>query len=210
MAGKKPGPICSSDLGAKWIDDGTMCRARSSSPGLLGLAMSLVMGAVPEDKDKAGQQQAAKAMFGYDIDIIAKSPFGRTREGKEIVTLLRSLNERGDIEYGKNLDGSRGDWDGKTIRVSEDFRGIAFRTITELVHEASHALWRKNHAVSTDAVERRKNDVDDELHARENQLVIYKYLKETKQWPEDIELERRLKQQADGTLRQSVEQSFSE
>jgi hypothetical protein len=46
-------------------------------------------------------------------------------------------------------------------------------------------------------------------HAIVNQLIIYRYLKEVKKWPEDPVLELRLKQQANGTLRLSIEKRFS-
>ena len=36
MPEKKPGPVCGSNLGADWIDSGTMCRARTGAPVLTG------------------------------------------------------------------------------------------------------------------------------------------------------------------------------
>lgn len=208
MAGKPPGPTCSSRLGPNWIDDGTLCRTRSGASGPLGLVMSLVMGAAPREKKVDNEAQEARKLFAHDIDVIAGSPFGRTKEGQEIVQLLRSLNAGGDIAYGGTLDDSRGDWDGKTIRVNESARGQMFRTISELVHEASHALWRKVRRKRNDAKERLEDDVADELHARENQLIIYKYLKEAKGCPEDWELELRLSRQANGTLKATIQQLF--
>src|SRR5207253_2000008 len=113
------------------------------------------------------------------------------------------------VQYGPTLDGSRGDWDGTTIRVNQDYRGNAHRTIPELVHEATHALWRKNHKTKIkDANDKWKADIDDELHARENQLLMYKYLRDTLGWPTDSIMEMRLERQDNGTLRQTIEQSF--
>jgi len=204
MADRKPGPICSSRLGSNWIDSGTTCRSRSSSSGPLGLMMSLVMSAAPGSSDA----EAQKAMMAYDIDIIAESPFGKTSEGKQIVQLLRSLNQRGNIVYGETVDDVRGDWDGKMIRVNENSRGKIFPKILELVHEGSHALWRKNHPIGN-VKDNRKDNVADELHAQENQLLIYSYLKEKKGCPEDLVLELRLKRQASGTLRQTIDERFT-
>jgi hypothetical protein len=147
-------------------------------------------------------------MIVQDIDIIAGSPFGRTSEGKEIVKLLRSLNDRGNIVYGGNIKDSRADWDGHTMRLDESFRGVASRTIPPLVHEASHKLWRKTHPIQKNDTGRWKDDVDGEERAQVNELVIYRYLKEEKGWPEDPLLELRLKRQANGTLRQCIEQEF--
>jgi hypothetical protein len=33
MGGRVPGPVCSSRVGDDWIDDGTLCRAKSAPPG---------------------------------------------------------------------------------------------------------------------------------------------------------------------------------
>jgi hypothetical protein len=165
--------------------------------------MSLVVGATPGD-------EVTEAMIDYDIAALAESPFGKSSEGRAIVKLLRSQNRGGNVVYGKIENESRGDWDGHTIRVNEDSRGKVFRTILELVHEASHALWRKNHAVQKNDKKRRADDVADELHAQENQLLVYRYLKEKKGCPEDAELEARLARQAKGTLQRSIEEGFEE
>jgi len=38
MGGELPGPICVSKVGRDWIDAGTLCRAKSSPPGVIGLS----------------------------------------------------------------------------------------------------------------------------------------------------------------------------
>lgn len=38
MGDKKLGPVCSTRVGDDWIDDGTLCRAKSASPGPVGVA----------------------------------------------------------------------------------------------------------------------------------------------------------------------------
>jgi hypothetical protein len=35
----RPGPLCVSEVGANWIDEGTMCRSRSSPPGPIGVGV---------------------------------------------------------------------------------------------------------------------------------------------------------------------------
>ena len=34
--GRVPGPVCSTRVGDEWIDDGTLCRAKSPAPGSVG------------------------------------------------------------------------------------------------------------------------------------------------------------------------------
>ena len=204
MAGAKPGPTCGFERGPNWNDEGTTCRSLSPAPGPLGFVMSLVMGASPQDKLSKNDLRTMQAMFGVNIDKIASSPFGSTPEGKKIVGLLRRLNDGGNIVYGGNLHNTRGDWDGKVIRIDEAYRSSSYRTITELVHEATHALWRKTHPLSKSGTTASANDdIDDELHARENQLIMYQYLRD-QGGPEDAELEIRLQRQRAGTLRQSI------
>ena len=211
MGERTPGPLCGSRLGNEWIDTGTNCRSRSGAPGPLGILTSLVMGAAPVDLDAKKKEDEAKIMFRDGINTIAASPFAKTPEGKEIVKLLRELFKSGNIRYGQTLDGSRGDWDGTTIRVNEDYRGIAYRTIPELVHEATHALWRKkNKTAPKDEKDKWKADIDDELHARENQLIMYTHLRDKLGWPKDSLMEMRLERQKNGTLRQTIEQSFGQ
>jgi hypothetical protein len=147
-------------------------------------------------------------MFAYDIDLVAGSPFGSTAEGKRIVEVLRQLNAKGRIVYGGNLDGSRGDWDGTTIRVDQRFSGKVVGSTVEMVHEATHALWRKAPSEMKDATARWQATVDDEVRAQENQLTVYRYLTVEKSLPRDTELEWRLEQQAAGTLRKMVEMQF--
>ena len=211
MGDRKPGPICSSQLGPDWIDAGTRCRSRTSS-GPLGILMSLAMGATPKDPKKAAQDEEDKALIGYDIQVIGSSQFGKTREGKEIVVLLNRLHRNGNIVYGDTSeDDGRGSWDGQNIMVNGDFRANLCSTSATLVHEASHALWRKKHP-KPDGKDKAKlftDAVEDELHAQENELVIYTWLKDNKGCSDDLVLETRVKRQKNGTLRSVIEDNFS-
>ncbi len=205
MAGKKPGPTCTTRLGREWIDAGTLHRSRSSPSGPLGMALSLVLGAGPREeedprekwrrdreKEKALQLEQDEALFGANVDLIAGAPFGKTDAGRRIVEALRGYLGTKNILYGGTLEGSRADWDGTTIRVDDNFRARAVQTLVELVHEGSHVVWRKDHPKPTDKVAAHKDDVADETVARANQLAFYKYLVHTKHLPPDDELERRL------------------
>ncbi len=208
MGDQPVGPICGANLGTGWIDEGTRCRARSGAPGPARFVLQLVMGASPALAKEDEAQLEARAMMEYDIKVIAESGLAQTEAGKQIVKLLRTLNERKGISYGGTIEGSRADWDGQTIRISDDYRGRMMPTIIELVHEASHALWRRKHPRPAAADARRADDVADELLARENQLRIYVYLRDKRGFPEDELMERRLRLQAAGKLAQAVEDEF--
>ena len=137
MGGRKAGPTCASVLGADWIDDGTSCLARSSPSGPLGMLMSLLMGATPEDDPAMGErarklreEQARneqlrldRELFKSDIDLIARSKFGKTTYGVPIVKILREKLNRGGIVYGPTVEGDRGGWDGEAIIINEEIRG---------------------------------------------------------------------------------------
>ena len=200
---RTPGPIGSSRLEPDWIKHGMLSRSQRY---IRHCPLPLVV-AVQKDKDL----EFTKAMIDIDIKLITESSFGKTKKGKQIVKLLHKLNKNGQIVYGDG-EWRYGSWDGKTLRVTEDFHGKAYRTIPVLVHEASHALWEASHALwKKDAVRKTpeevlKNAVADELQAQKNQLAIYKALKEEKNIPEDPELERRLKREANHKLKQYIEQ----
>jgi hypothetical protein len=223
MAGRQQGPLCSSRVGADWIDGGTSCRHQSSPSRPLGMLMSLFMAAAPQKSaspSKARSKALADlrgAMFHASIEAIEASPFGKTSEGAQIVELLYSLNAAVRIQYeaaasaeDDDATAERGSWDGQIIRVDKSFENSWHKTAVELVHEASHALWRGKHPIAKNASKeaRLQNNVDDEFHAQENQLEMYKYLKSEKGMREDALLETRLRRQAGGTLRSTIETRF--
>lgn len=137
--------------------------------------------------------EAMKAMFGDDIAKIQTSPFGQTPKGKEIVKVLKKLNDAGRITYGGTLEGGRADWDGSYIRINSDFSGKIIQTTGELVHEAVHVLARQKlppHRKQTPAEIRKE-----EIEAERAQAEIYLWLMTTqfKGAAEDPEMERRLR-----------------
>lgn len=203
MGGSKHGVICKTRVGSKWIDDGTRCLTRSSAPGPLGMVLSMVMGgALFEDEsmrkrreaDEAAEEQRGEdeTLLRWNVELIASSPFGKSAEGVKVVRALRAYLGQRQILYGGTLDDSRADWDGDTIRLTDNFRGKALQTVVELVHEGSHVAWRSAHPKPTDPEAARKDDEADEAIARKNQLAIYGWLRAKKNWPEDEGLERRL------------------
>jgi hypothetical protein len=222
MAGRKAGPTCATDLGAGWIDGGTTCRARSSPSGPLGMLMSMLMGAAPEDdpavaererklreeQERNTQLRLDRELFKADIDLIAKSKFGKTKYGVQIVKILRDKLARGGIVYGPTIEGDRGGWDGETITVDEQIRGQGYPTALELVHEGAHALWRKNHPRGKGPPETLDVIIDEELLARELQLDFYLELKADYGCQTDMILEIRLERRKAGTLRRTIAAQF--
>ncbi len=212
--GRKPGIICGSDVGPKWIDSGTLSRTRSGGGGPLGMVAAMFMGASPETPltDDPTDPRNIQVIIKDNIGYIARTPFGRKPKGREVVELLKTLNQSFNITYGDTLEDSRGDWDGTTIRMDDACRYNRWKTIVEMVHEGSHALWRKQHAKSTDGginLNLNKEIVDEELAAQENQLEMYLYLRRHERTcPVDEGLEIRLRRQARGQLRKAIEERF--
>lgn len=130
---------------------------------------------------------AARAMFDYDITLIQQSSIGNTTQGKEIVELLRTFNEAGRIKYTEMEE--RGAWDGTDILVNANYLGKVFITTCELVHEASHALWRKKNPTKVMT----QIEIDnEEKDARVVQAKVYVWLRASKGAPVDSDLENRL------------------
>jgi hypothetical protein len=196
MGDRKPGKTCSSELDDDWIDEGTNCRAKSQASGPTGTD-DAAADATVEKLD------GTKGMLEFDIGTIDQSPFGHTPDGQRIVAFLRALNAKDEIVYG-DTDGDRGGWDGQTLTINREFYGKGGPTITELVHEASHALWGRDHPRAKGVRQTAKEAADDEYRAEKNQLAIYAWLKNVKGYPADATLDQRLEQEARGTLRTAI------
>ncbi|MEY2429841.1 MAG: hypothetical protein QOJ40_2726 [Verrucomicrobiota bacterium] len=189
MPDRKPGPICTSKVGDDWIDDGTGCRARTSTPGPVE----------PHEPDPAAEE---KAIIKADISLIGSSPFGHTPEGKTIVKLLEGFAAQNRIQYG-DTEGDRGHFEGD-IKINKDYSGKFGETILELVHEGSHATWRDQHPLGKGG-ETLEDAVNNELFAQQNELKIYKWVKT--QIPfSDEDMEVRLRRQAAGKLKEAIEE----
>jgi hypothetical protein len=209
MGGRRlPGWICSFVCDDEWLNDGTNCLAQSSSTGPIGLdadaAEARAMDAAMHAKEKRPKSDdITHFMIDEDIKLIVASPFGKTSEGAEIVALLKRLNKSRDIVYA-DTNGARGDWDRSTIRISEEYSGKIYPTAIELVHEGTHALWRQKHAKGGNSA---KETVDDEFHAQQNQLNMYRYFRDEKGYS-DWQMDLRLKKLDDNTLRAGIEEGF--
>ncbi len=159
-----------------------------------------------EKQQKQKQQlEEDRKQIGEMIQFIAFSPFGRTPTGWKIVTRLRSLHDSSGIVYGETY-GDRGSWDGRIITIKERFRGRFVLSVASLVHEATHAV--DKHPLIKDEKARRKNNVDDEERADENEIAIYKYMKDYCGLDQEHGLDLKMQHQADGTLREVIEKEF--
>ena len=217
MGYSAPGPLCSSQLGHDWIDDGTLCRSLSGPPGPLGVVESfvakIIIGATPQQNQHRGQAlkslspeeqkvEDARVFFEDDIDTIRKSDFGATADGQAIISLLKQYLKKKKIVFAP-LD-TRGAWDQAQIMVNEDYYWNAYKTIVELVHEASHAIWRSRNPISTSHPETTEEGAKNEYFCVKNQLAIYKWLLKKRKCAHDEILDRRLKQEEDGTLYERI------
>jgi len=145
-----------------------------------------------------------RAMFTADIEIIAHSPLGKTPAGQKIVSMLRRYAEQNNITYGET-QGDRAAVDSQ-ITVNKDYYGNLCKTVTALVHEASHAVWRAAHPIRKGHPESLGEAVDNELYAETNELIIYQWLKDVKKLCQpDPELDLRLDRKARGTLRSTID-----
>ncbi len=59
--GRIPGPTCTDRLGAAWIDDGTVCRLRTSEQGVLGMVESVFVHYKCNGSDKIRRQLRHKS-----------------------------------------------------------------------------------------------------------------------------------------------------
>jgi hypothetical protein len=211
MGNRIPGPICSSRLGPAWIDLGTTCRSKTSSPGPVGLR--------PSSQGVTGRRRALPRPRRCDgpgtikegIRVLRKeSPFAEHDYGREILDLLaayekREKNYRDGISYG-NTTGARGYWYGTGITIREDFCGNIEGTILELIHEASHAHYDQIHPLLEHSMESIiQNETDSEYYSVINQIDVYLWLKERNPQYADADMERRIKLNEMGLLRKMLE-----
>jgi hypothetical protein len=155
MADRKPGIMCASRLGEDWIDGGTMCRSRTSSPGILGTVLSLATGAVP-----ASPPSDAEA-FKTAIDLFRETPASKSPHGARVLAKLEESLLAGNISYGG--DNSSNSGTGK-IQIEASYRGDIANTSISLVHEGFHV------AINLDPY------IDDELASRDIQAEYGAYL----------------------------------
>jgi hypothetical protein len=71
VMGRIPGPTCTDRLGAAWIDEGTMCRLRTSEPGLTGVVETFFVHYKWKDVYDKGHvySTAPEATRKYAIDL---------------------------------------------------------------------------------------------------------------------------------------------
>jgi hypothetical protein len=199
--GGKPGTTCGSQLGADYIDSGTLIRSRSGAPGPLGMVLQMAIGALPENDEEKQRKLAHQSMFEYDIGEIEKAKIPEMKDKAEIVAVLRALNRELKIQYGDTLEDSRGDWDGSIVYISSNYEAKLYPTMIELVHEGSHALTTQRDARKG---AKKPSAAAEELQSQVNQLLMYSYLKKTRNY-DDQDMERRLKDLASGKLQKDIE-----
>jgi hypothetical protein len=145
-----------------------------------------------------------RAMFKADIEYVATSNFGKTPDGQKIVNVLRRFAAENNITYGETED-NRAFVDSQ-ITINKNYYGNICKTVTALVHEGSHLVWRASHPVSKERPESIGDAIENELYAQMNELKMYKWMKDVKKLcVADPELELRLERLTRGTLRSVIE-----
>jgi uncharacterized Zn-binding protein involved in type VI secretion len=132
---------------------------------------------------------------------IEKSKFGKTDEGKKVTKKLRELQKDGKIEFQKLPDKTRGNWGDGKIGVNDKYAGDVDATASELVHEGSHAVNEDELPAS-----KTKATIDEEMRTNKNQVDFYKEQKAD--GFRDPALDRRLKADEDGKLRDDVKRRY--
>lgn len=190
MGDKPAGPLCLTKAGKKWVDGGTLCQARSPKPGPAGLKAGKVIEVNRRGKGQPPELSADEAMLSGAVSVLEESPFAGSQEGKQVLTLLRGLLQQKQIEFG-DVEDDRGGFDGTSIIVNQEYRGNLLRTVPTLVHEATHALYRRAHPLQPGKQETLEELTENEYRSERNEVEIYVWLRDEKKWGEDSILNRR-------------------
>jgi len=182
-------------------DAGTSCLTQSPLAGITG-ADAGTPPRVLTEKDKAVIERMETFIL-----FIEGTPFGRKPEGRDIVKALRELNEMGNIIFA-NTGSGRGDWDGEVIRVSDNYEYREPIIIVELVHEGTHAVFRKHNPPVPCVPADVKKTIADELNSQLNQLEMYEYVRKLMRAAPDPDLEMRLELRKTHKLKAFVEDQF--
>lgn len=136
----------------------------------------------PEVDGKAGKSHAAqhashvqkgagsalKSDVAKAIDEIKASKFGRTTEGRKVIAKFESLQKSGNIQVTNLNPNIRGEWTGTQVRVNSSFKDNVHAIASELVHEATHAVYKDEHPKA------HGNSIDQEMRTNTNQVNFYK------------------------------------
>jgi hypothetical protein len=139
------------------------------------------------------------------IDIIRNSKFAKTEEGQKVLKRIEEINNSGRIKFEEYKEENglikRGTYNPKkqkigiNIKRKNDPDFIA----SELVHEATHSIWRDKDA-------RIKVTIDEEMKTNENQLALYEEQRE--KGYKDFSLEDRRDDFKEGKLRDNVRRRY--
>lgn len=138
-------------------------------------------------------------------DIIRKSQFAQTPEGKKIVARIELIAKVERIKFADYKgDDKRGAWTRRgELEINKKYNRDPEATASEIVHEATHA----QHEVDFPNTHN-KLTIDEEMRTNANQLELYKEQRERGYF--DKELELRLKAQKKGKLRDDVRERYDD
>jgi uncharacterized Zn-binding protein involved in type VI secretion len=167
---------------------GGAAAAKSDGAGAAG-------GGAAPDPEKAKAKTIADA-----IAKIEASDFAKTDAGKKVVAKIKQLNKDGKISFAP-MAGSRGTWGGGKISVADGYSGDVDSTASELVHEATHAVYEDDFPAS-----KTKLTIDEEMTTNVNQLDFYE--EQRRGGFRDPELEDRRTDRNNGKLRDNVRSRY--
>ena len=144
---------------------------------------------------------AKKSPIEKAIEIVEKSKFAKTAEGKKVLAKIKDLHKNGKIKHKKLPAGTLGQWDGNNILIPEGQTDPDFIASSVLAHEATHALNEDEFPAS-----KKKFVIDEELRCNENELDLYEEQRKTGY--RSAELERRRNKRKQGKLRDDVRQRY--
>ena len=138
------------------------------------------------------------------IDMIKASGFGKTPEGEKVIAKLEALDAAGKIQFLPVLSNPsyRGEWDGAAgITVHSDYSSDPNVVASELVHEATHAVYEDEFPAS-----KSKLTIDEEVRTNINQLDFYE--EQRSGGFRDPDLETRREDRAAGNLRTNLRHRY--
>jgi len=135
------------------------------------------------------------------IEIVGKSKFAKTEEGKKVLKKIKELRKNGKIVRKKLGKNTLGQWNGSEIEVPDDATDPEFIASSVLVHEATHALNEDEIPAS-----KTKFTIDEEMRTNTNELDLYE--EQRARGYRSAELERRRKARKDGKLRDDVRKRY--
>lgn len=147
------------------------------------------------------KKETEKKAIADAIAKIKESDFGKTEEGKKVVKKIEELEKAGKIVFEKfEKPGTRGAWGGGKVKVAARYADDVDSIASELVHEATHAVYEDENPESND------NSLKEEMRTNTNQLNLYE--EQRLDGFEDEGLEKRRNARRAGKLEDNIKKRY--